>query len=420
MAEKQLNWAGNISYTANYLQHPTTVEEVQVLVSQCSKIKALGSRHSFNRIADSKEVQVSLQKMKSVVALDTVKHTVTVEGGATYSDIAPYLHAQGYALHNMASLPHISVVGACATATHGSGVVHGNLGTAVAAMEFVTASGELLSLAKESAGEVFSGAVVNLGALGVVTKITLQLQPAFNMKQVVYQHLPMEELKNKFNEVIAGGYSVSLFTTWQSKSINQVWVKSIAENDNQPPAPGYYGATLAHQHLHPLEELSAEHTTEQLAIPGTWYDRLPHFRMGFQPSAGKELQSEYFVALEYGYDAMMAIEKLHEKISPYLFVSEIRAIAADKLWMSPCYEQASVAFHFTWKQDWEVVKTLLPLIEEVLAPYKPLPHWGKLFTLSPAVLQERVVKLPDFKSLVHQFDPSGKFRNEFLKTNFYS
>ncbi|MFT2008854.1 FAD-binding protein [Pontibacter sp. 13R65] len=414
------NWAENLTYSTNKVHYPTTVRQVQEVVKNCSKIKALGSRHSFNTIADSTESQVSLKHLNKVEVLNTLAHTVTIEGGLRYGELAPYLQENGYALHNLASLPHISVVGACVTATHGSGVNSSSLASAVSALEFVSAAGDIIYLSKEKDGEAFKGAVVNLGALGVVTKLTLDLQPSFNMKQVVYRNLPMQELKADFLAIMSSGYSVSLFTTWLNKNINQVWIKQVKEGSSSGAATDFYGAKPATENMHPLEELSAEHATEQMGVTGIWYERMPHFKMGFIPSAGKELQSEYFVPVEHAYEAMMAIEQLHEKVSPYLFVSEIRIIAADDLWISPFYQRASIAFHFTWKQEWEAVKRLLPLIEAALAPFNPLPHWGKLFSMAPAVLQSRLQKLDDFKQLVHQHDPHGKFRNSFLEEKLFS
>lgn len=390
------------------------------MVRQSGKIKALGSRHSFNRIADSAENQISLNAFNKVVSLDKTASTVTVEGGMRYGDLAPYLQENRYALSNLASLPHISIVGACATATHGSGVQNGNLATAVSGIEFVTATGDVVALGREKDGDLLKGAVVNLGALGIVTKVTLDLQPTFIVQQVVYRNLPMAELEKNFMTIMSSGYSVSLFTTWLNKNINQVWIKRVDDGNATVLDPAFYGARLATQHLHPLEELAAEHATAQMGLSGVWYERLPHFKMGFQPSAGEELQSEYFVPIESSFEAMMAIEKLHEKISPHLFVSEIRTIAADDLWLSPCYKKSCVAFHFTWKQEWERVRELLPFIEEALAPFEALPHWGKLFTMAPSVLQSRISKLADFKELVHQYDPQGKFRNAFLAENLYA
>jgi xylitol oxidase len=410
------NWAGNITYSTSNVHYPKTVEEVQEIVKNCDKIKALGSQHSFNKIADSHENQISLKEMNKVVSLDTTANTITVEGGARYGEFAAYLHENGFALPNLASLPHITVVGACATATHGSGVKNGNLSSSVSAIEFVNAAGEVVTISKQKDPKEFNGAIVSLGALGIVTKITLELLPTFDMKQVVYLNLAMEELKNNFDNIQSRGYSVSLFTDWKSKNINEVWIKSrvdkgtITADDLE-----LYGAKLATQNMHPIENISAEYVTDQMGKPGPWYDRMAHFKMGFTPSAGKELQSEYFVPIEHAYEAMMAIEKISDKISPHLFISEIRTINADNFWLSPCYKRTCVAIHTTWKQEVEIVMDLLPLFEAQLAPFNPIPHWAKLFTLSPEVIQSRYEKMPDFKQLVAKYDPNGKFQNEYLK-----
>ncbi|MDB5277077.1 MAG: FAD-binding protein [Ferruginibacter sp.] len=413
------NWAGNLEYSTGNVHYPKTVEQVQEVVKKCNKLTALGSRHSFNKIADSTENQVSLQEMNKVVSLDKAANTVTIEAGMRYGELAPYLHQNGFALHNLASLPHITVAGSCATATHGSGVHNGNLSTGITAIEFVNAAGDLVNLSKND-GEQFQGAVVGLGALGVVTKLTLDLQPTFNMKQYVYRNLPMGELEKNFDTIMSGGYSVSLFTDWRNKNVNEVWVKSKVAADDAAPAPELFGAKLATKNLHPIEDLSAENCTEQMGVSGPWFERMPHFKMGFKPSAGKELQAEYFVPIEHAYDAMMAMESLHEKITPHLFISEIRTIQADNLWMSPCYKKTCVALHTTWKQEVEEVMNLLPLIEAKLAPFNARPHWAKVFTLAPEALQSRIEKLADFKSLVKQYDPNGKFRNDFLNKNLYN
>ena len=413
------NWAGNLEYSTGNVHYPKTVEQVQEVVKKCNKLTALGSQHSFNSIADSTENQVSLKEMNKVVSLDKTANTVTIEAGMKYGELAPYLHQNGYALHNLASLPHITVAGSCATGTHGSGVHNGNLSTGIVAIEFVNAAGEIVNLSKKD-GELFQGAVVGLGALGVVTKMTLDLQPTFNMKQYVYRNLPMAELEKNFDAIVSSGYSVSLFTDWRNKNINEVWVKSKVTADDAAAAPELFGAKLATQNLHPIEDLPAENCTEQMGVSGPWFERMPHFKMGFKPSAGKELQVEYFVPIEHAYEAMMAMEQLHEKITPHLFISEIRTIQADNLWMSPCYKKTCVALHTTWKQEVDTVMNLLPLVEAQLAPFNARPHWAKLFTMAPAVLQSRIEKLADFKELVKKYDPNGKFRNDFLNRNLYN
>jgi alditol oxidase len=417
---KLQNWAGNLEYSTERLYQANSLEEVRAFVKKQSNLKVLGTRHCFNTIADSAHAFLSLKSMGEVVALDPQARTVTVAAGMSYGQLCPHLHSQGFALHNLASLPHISIAGSCSTATHGSGEKNGNLSTAVLALEFVSAAGEVINLSRQKDPDVFPGAVVNLGALGVITKVTLDVQPAFTMRQYVYENLPLSQFKNHFNEIESSAYSVSLFTDWQNQRFSEVWIKSRMD-DLQPFASRteFFGATPATKNLHPIVELSAENCTEQMGIPGPWCERLPHFRMGFTPSAGKELQSEYFVPRRNAIDAILAVERLRDQITPHLLISEIRAIAADNLWLSPCHMQPSVAIHFTWKQEWPSVRKLLPVIEKELAPFGVRPHWGKLFTVSPAQLKSSYPKLPDFLALAQQYDPRGKFRNQFLNTNIF-
>ena len=411
------NWSGNYKYSTDRLDLPKTVEEVQQIVKRCNQAKALGARHSFNSIADSTGDQISLKHLAEM-ELDRTSRTVTVGAGVTYGQLCPYLDSQGYALHNLASLPHISVAGACATATHGSGNKNGNLSTAVSAMEIVTAKGELITLSRQRDGERFRGAVVGLGALGIATKITLDVQPSYQMRQVVYENLSMNQLEKHLAEIFASGYSVSLFTDWQNHRITQVWIKSRIESAKPAePQREFFGARLATRKLHPLAGHSAENCTEQLGIPGPWYERLPHFRMNFTPSSGNELQSEYFVPREKGYEAMLAVERLKDRVTPHLMISELRTIEADDLWMSTCYQRPAMTIHFTWKPEWPAVKEVLPLIEEQLAPFEARPHWAKLFTMDPSRLQAQYQKLTAYRELVSHYDPQGKFRNEFLNRN---
>jgi alditol oxidase len=418
--EPRTNWSGNYRYSTNRLHVPCSVEELQKVVKSCSKLKALGTCHSFDGIADSTENQVSLKAFNEM-ALDPKSRTVTVGAGVKYGQLAPYLDSHGFALHNLASLPHISVAGARATATHGSGVKNGNLSTAVSGLEFMTGDGEIVSLSKERDGDRFEGAVVDLGGLGVVTKLTLDVQPTFAVRQVVYENLPLERLEKNLDEIFSSGYSVSLFTDWQHHRATQVWIKRRVEPGRTPEMkPEFFGAKLATRKLHPLAGHSAENCTEQLGIPGPWYERLPHFRMNFTPSSGAELQSEYFVRRDQGYQAILAVEKLREHVAPHLFITELRTIAADELWMSPCYKRPSLAIHFTWKPEWPAVKTVLPMIEEQLAPFDARPHWAKLFTVQPARLRSFYERLPEYKALAAHYDPSGKFRNEFLTSKLYA
>ncbi len=418
MQQPRTNWSGNYTFHTDHLLAPKTLEETRKEVVACGKLRALGSAHSFNGIADSTANQISLMYLEEM-DLDAKEGTVTVGAGVTYGRLAPYLDSRGFALHNLASLLYITVVGACQTATHGSGVKNRNLSAAVRAMQITAADGRLATLSPGELGGRFDGSVVALGALGVVTSITLAVEPTYRMSQVVYRDLSMDRLKNHLEEIFSSGYSVSLFTDWQNHRIAQVWIKSRLPGAPSPAPPEFFGAKLATRNLHPIEGHSAESCTEQMGIPGPWYERLPHFKMNFTPSNGAELQTEYFVPLERGYEAILAVEELRDRITPHLFVTELRTVAADNLWISPAYRRQSMTIHFTWKREWPQVREILPAIEERLAPFQARPHWAKLFTIPPSRLHQLYTQMPAYRALLQQYDSGGKFRNAFIRQNIF-
>ena len=375
------NWAGNITYSAAELAEPTTSEQIQALLKGTAKLKPLGTRHAFNDIADTSGEQVSLKHLDSI-HIDRAARTVTVGPGVTYGQLAPVLDRAGFALHNLASLPHISVAGACATATHGSGIANRNLSSAVSGLEMIPGAGETVTLSRAADGQQFLGAVVGLGGLGFLTRITLDLEPTYQVAQTVYEGLSFDRLPGHLDEIMGAGYSVSLFTDWQNHRATQVWIKSRVSGRHPAPAPAeFFGARRATQKLHPLAGHNPESCTDQLGIPGPWYERLPHFRMNFTPSSGAEMQTEYFVPRSRAVDAIFAVESLRDRITPSLFITELRTIAADELWLSPCYKRDALTIHFTWKPDWPTVQNILPLLEEKLAPFDARPHWAKLFAM---------------------------------------
>jgi alditol oxidase len=409
------NWAGNHAFTAARLHEPQSLEQLQEIARQARFVRVVGSRHSFNDIADTTGDLVSLDRMPRRFELDQVRATVTVDGGVTYGAICAPLDAAGYALNNLASLPHISVAGSCATATHGSGDQIGNLSTAVSAMEIVTAEGEISVFARDRDPDMFQGAVVSLGALGIVTSLTLQLQPAFRMRQDLYRDLSLAVVVDRFDEITASADSVSLFTEWRDAAFEQVWLKRrVREGGSFEPPRDFFGATIATSPIHPIRGMSPSACTQQLGVAGPWHERLPHFRIDHTPSSGAELQSEYLVPRRHAVDALLAIHGVRDRFASQLQVSEVRTIAADALWVSTAFGRDSVAFHFTWLPDWEGVRRVLPSLEAALAPFEPRPHWGKLFRMSPAAVKSTYEKLPAFAALIERVDPTGKFRNAFV------
>ncbi|MEU1126623.1 FAD-binding protein [Streptomyces sp. NPDC005899] len=413
---RRTNWAGNIVFGAQRLRTPASVAELRELVAAGTAVRALGTGHSFNTVADTHGDLVSVAGLPRCVEIDHEASTVTVGGGLRFGELTGTLHRSGFALHNLGSLPHISVAGACATGTHGSGVSNPSLAGAVRALELVTADGALVSL--ERGEDDFAGAVVSLGALGVVTRLTLDLVPAFDVQQWVYEGLPRTELLGRFDEVMSEAYSVSLFTSWRDDPVDQVWLKRrvTAEGPLTAP-PRWLGAELAEGPRHPVPGMPAVHCTQQ-GEAGPWHARLPHFRLEFTPSNGEELQSEYFVARHDAVAAYEALERIRGRFAPLLQIGEIRTVAADELWLSPAQGRDSVAFHFTWVPDTAAVTPVLGEIEEALAPFGARPHWGKVFTTAPGRLRELYDHYADFEGLMGRFDPTGTFRNDFLARLF--
>ncbi len=413
-AASRTNWAGNVVFRAAATAAPDSVQALRDLVLEGSPLKALGSGHSFNRIADSPGRQVSLQHFKAM-RLDQNAHTVTVGGGVTYGRLAPWLDAQGFAVHNLASLPHITVVGACATATHGSGLGNKCLSAAVSALSFVNGRGDEITLSRGGDPDVFEGGVVSMGALGIVHEITLDIEPRFDVAQAVYEGLPFAVLEQNLDAICGEGYSVSLFTDWQRSRFTQVWVKRRVGSDAPLEfPPTLYGATLQTEPLHPLPGHGAENCTPQLGVAGPWYERLPHFRMEFTPSSGAEIQTEYFVRREDASRAVAALDEIADRIAPHLFISELRTVKADSLWLSMAYGRDSLAIHFTWKPREAELLRLLPEIEQRLAPFRARPHWAKMHTMEPAAVEKLYPRFHDFEALRQRHDPQALFSRPTL------
>jgi xylitol oxidase len=404
---KLTNWAGNISFESA-LERPRSVAELQELVGGSEKVRALGTGHSFNRIADTSGTLVSVQDLPEVIEVGD--RGVTVSAGLRYGEITAALEARGLALHNLGSLPHISVAGACSTGTHGSGDSNRPLAAAVNSITFVTADGELVTLSREDAD--FNGSIVSLGALGVTVSLTLDVEPSYQVSQVVYDGLPVERLRSDFAEVMGSAYSVSAFTDWVDPDV-MVWRK---QRGHEPIPTEWLGARAADGPRHPIKVMPADYATQQGGVPGPWNERLPHFRLEFTPSNGDELQSEYFVPRERAAEAIDVLRALGNQFEPVLQVSEVRTIAADDLWLSPSQGRDTVALHFTWIQDEAAVRPVVAAVEDALAPLDARPHWGKVFAADADLIAARYPKVPDFIELAAKYDPTGKFRNEYLDT----
>jgi xylitol oxidase len=413
MTETITNWAGNITYAAKELHRPYSLDRIAALVADSARVRVLGSGHSFNEIAEPGPdgVLLSIADMPPVIDVDTAARTVRVSGGVRYAELARTVYSHGLALPNMASLPHISVAGSVATGTHGSGVGNAPLASAVREVELVTADGSTLTIGRDD--ERFGGAVTSLGALGVVTALTLDLVPSFDVEQYVFTELPLAGLDSAaFETVMSSAYSVSLFTDWRAPGFRQVWVKRRVDQ----PLADFPWAAPATEKMHPVPGMPALNCTEQFGVPGPWHDRLPHFRAEFTPSSGAELQSEYLLPRERAVEALHAVDGIRETVAGVLQICEVRTMAADEQWLSPAHGRDTVALHFTWIEDTAAVTPVVRRLEEALDAFDARPHWGKVFTTPAEVLRERYPRLGDFRRLARELDPEGKFANAFVRS----
>ncbi len=409
------NWSGNYTYGAGTVHHPRDLDELRAVVAGAEGVQVLGTRHSFTAIGDAPEL-VALDRLRGAgdVTVDAAARTVTVGPQITFAGLAEILNREGLALANLASLPHISVVGAIATATHGSGDRQGNLATSVVALELLTAAGELRRFARGDAD--FAGSVVNLGKLGVVTRVTLAVEPYYELRQEVYEGLAWSDLLVHFDEVTAAGRSVSIFHQFEERT-RQVWVKS---ETGKGAGGELLGTPAAREPRNPVPGADPTNCTAQLGVPGPWSERLPHFRSGFAPSFGAEIQSEFCVARTDAAAALTALAPLASRIRPLLMVAELRTIAADPLWLSPQYDRASVGLHFTWRRRQREVEAVVGDIEQALAPLGARPHWGKLFTMGAGSAAGLYPRAPDFARLRDELDPRGVFTNRWFREHVIS
>jgi len=408
------NWAGNVAYSGTRLYTPGTIAELQRLVRANEKVKALGGRHSFSTIADTRGAMIALDRFDAVSDVDRAAGTVEVGAGVKYAQLCPQLLRQGFAVANLASLPHIAVVGACATATHGSGT--GNLATQVAALELVNGRGEVVKLSSATNRDEFMGAVVGLGALGVVTKVTLRVVPAFEVRQWVWEKMPRAQYTAHFDEIVKAGYSVSAFTTWRDDEVSEIWVKRKAADGDWNPGARWFGALPAPRDRHPIVAMDPRACTAQMGVAGPAWERLPHFRPDFPPSSkGRERHSEYFLKRSDAVAAIEAVYAIGGQIARALQISEVRTVSEDALWMSTAQGRDTIALHFTWTDNDADVAAAMPVVEAALERFGPRPHWGKMHTRTPSQLAARYERLSDFRDLCRRHDPDGKFQNEYLQ-----
>ena len=409
---KQQNWSKNVEFNDRAYFQPDSLTALQDLVRGNQKIRARGTAHCFNEIANTSSYAINLAKMPQTIEVNSEQKSVLVAAGITYGELALVLHSQGWALGNMASLPHISIAGSISTGTHGSGVSNQNLANQVQSMDIVTAEGEFRHI--DRASPAFNALVVGLGLGGIVYQYELKIEPTFKVRQVIYPAIPLDVLQRNFDQIMGSAYSVSYFTDWSSAHIGNLWCK-FRDDETIPESIG--GSSQGDKKFHPIPAVDPVACTEQFGVAGNWHDRLSHFKLEFTPSVGEEIQTEFFVDRKDAAAAIEAVSLLGEEVSPLLWITELRTIAADNLWLSGAFERDCLAIHFTWKKE-DAIYPVIEMVEVALRPFNYRPHWGKVFTADAKYLATAYPKMREFKALVEALDPKKKFENSFTRSIF--
>ena len=406
------NWSKNVDFNDREYLQPESLTELQELVRIHPKIRARGTAHCFNEIANTSSYAINLGKMPRVIDVNPDANSVTVSSGLTYGELAPALHNQGWALNNLASLPHISIAGSISTGTHGSGIKNQNLANQVLAFDLVTAEGELRHI--DRTNPAFNALVVGLGLGGIVYQYELKIEPTFEIRQVIYPEIPLDILQRNFDQIMGTAYSVSYFTDWSSAQVGNLWCK-FRDDEVIPESVG--GINKADKKYHPIPSVDPVACTDQLGQLGDWHQRLSHFKLEFTPSVGEEIQTEFFIDRKDAAAAIEALSQLGEEITPLLWITELRTIAADQLWLSGAYQRDSLGIHFTWKKD-DAIYPVIEKVEAALRPFNYRPHWGKVFTADAKYLSTVYPKMSEFKALAEALDPTSKFENTFTRRIF--
>jgi alditol oxidase len=405
------NWSGTYTFTAREVIAARTVDDVRRAVAAGGRVRAVGTRHSFHDLADNGATLIDVTGIAPDPVLDTAARTVTAGAGTSYGALATWLTGQGQALGNLGSLPHVCVGGATATGTHGSGTGNQVLSAAVAGLNYVDAGGDLRHADRADQG--FAGLAVGLGAFGIVTRVTLDVVPGYLIRQDAYLDLPWDRALAELDAIMSAAYSVSLFTDWSGPALESAWVKRRVGGASDGAPDEFFGAALAAGPVR-LAEAPADNITP-LGVAGPWAQGLPHFRLESTPSNGDEIQSEYFVDRADGAAALEAVRRLAPRVTPLLHVSEIRATAADQLWLSGSYGRQTLAIHFTWRNMPAEVDAVLPEVEQALAPFGARPHWGKVSHIAPAELARLYPRFTDASAQFERLDPAGRFSNARLE-----
>mmetsp|Transcript_13532 Transcript_13532/g.26655 ORF Transcript_13532/g.26655 Transcript_13532/m.26655 type:complete len:480 (-) Transcript_13532:5-1444(-) len=434
------NWCQNVDFKHKRFVTPEDLTELQATVAAAPQVRVLGSGHSFSAVCSSEHTLLSMAYMRKVLEVDFVSDNETVvfmEGGATLGDVVRHLAPRGMALKNIPSLPHVTIAGALATSTHGSGLhpsAPGSIASMCTQIDFVTHDGEVCSYRRAEDAE-FAASVVHLGALGVVAKIGLDVVPAYNVDQRVYQSIELDRMLPQFEALARSVDSLTVGINF-GQQVGLTWLRYFDGGITPPASDMTLGGEPRHEPI-PFYE---SHQGVTPTCKGPWHDVPSFFMEGMQElnMPNTAMQTEYFVPLSLASSALQAIREVAAcwegwptseswtdlNSSVPVFHCEVRAIAQDGLrGLAPFGDRESCSIHFTWG-NWDHKERIVEMVKEVeavLRQYQARPHFGKFNLMSSEEVASVYPKdrIEEFKELCVKHDPVSKFRNQLVQEQIY-
>jgi len=416
------NWSGNQQCFPSRRIAPADIGELQALIKNSrGKIRAVGAGHSFSELVPTAETLLSIRRLAGLKEVNAAKSTATIYAGTTLNEIGPLLNAQNQALVNMPDIDQQTLSGCICTSTHGTGRELGSLSHYVEALEIVTASGDLLHCSQHENKELFKAAQVSLGALGIITSITMKNTSPFKLKRQS-QWLPFEDLLPQADALSNANRNFEFyyfpFTGMALTDSLNITTEPSTQNEELDGNSGIMDLKSARDYLswsNKLRELILSSYMKTVALE----ESVDHSYAIYATERNVRFnEMEYHLPAELGLKALQEVRLAVESKFPEVFFPiECRFIKGDDIWLSPFYlrDTISIAVHRYFEEDHT---PLYKVIEPILQKYQGRPHWGKINTFSNKQFEQAYPKWKAFQDVRQHYDPQGKFLNPYLMRTF--
>lgn len=422
------NWAGTEAATPVRVETPTSADGVAAAVkgaaSQGLSVKAIGAGHSFSGVAVAPGVQLRLDHLDQVLEVDAATGLVTVEAGIALHRLNPLLTQHGLAMEILGDIDRQTIAGAVSTGTHGSGIGFRSISNQVRALELVLADGSTVSCSPRERPDLFAAARIGLGALGVITKVTLQTVPRFAL-EAHDAAMPLDEVLDEAHALAAANDHFEFFwfpwtgtaltrrfrrlagdaplkpMGWWSRDVDDKFITNVGLETLCRVGTRFPGSVPALNRL--ITRAISDRTFTDLSYKVFASHRNVRFREG-----------EFAVPREALVPTLRELKSWIEKNEePVAFPFEVRFAQRDDIWLSPAHERdvAYIAFHQYHRMPHE---RFFRACYDILGAAGGRPHWGKMHDLAAADLAERYPRFADFVTLRDELDPTGVFANPYL------